>query len=249
MSDAGRDNVPFGPESAGGPLNVPEAHRLPCCAYCGRQAERGYPDQSNEDVALPYSDAQGRDYCSRGCAIEFALTLHQRGEFAIPQQSAAGAGRTSAHVRKRSSALRQELAEMYEAALVLSNVRENVLCVVEATDADGGMLERGQDENGSKPGDAEALVDLIGFRDLATDLCRLLGGADDNPKWLRAARKSGAAEQWLEALVAFRTERLPHVVWPYAEDLSRAQIAHLHKFYMDQSSVEATDRPWPAECG
>ena len=249
MSDAARNNVSFGPVLADVPRNAPNADGLPCCAYCGSRAERGYPDQSNEDVALPCSDAEGHDYCSRGCAIEFALTLHRRGEFAIAQQIPAGMGRTFAQVQKRPSTLRRELTELYEAAVVLSNVPENVWCFIEATDAGGGVLERAQDEDRPAVDGTKAFVDLRGFRDLSTDLCGLLGGAVDDPNWLRGARKSGAAEGWLEALVAFRTERLPNEVWPYAEDLSRAQIACLHRFYMDQISIEATDRPWPAECG
>lgn len=251
MSDGATNHVWFGVESPHALWPVPDAEEPSCCAYCGRRAERGCPDRRNEDAALPCRDSERRDYCSRECAIEFALTLHRRREHAMAQQSGAGLGPGFAQQRKRPTVLRQELTEIYEAAVVLANLRDGVLYFVEATDADGGMLERAPIETrlAREPEKANVFVDLRGFRELANDLCRLLGGADDDPKWLRGARKGGAAETWLEALVAFRSERSPNEVWPFAEDLSRAQITSLYEFYMNQPAIEATDRRRPAECG
>lgn len=209
------------------------AGELPRCAQCGREAERKYPDQSEEDVMLPCSDGAGREFCSRSCAIEFGFTLCRR--CGVPGQ------------RESLTELRAELNELYEAAVVLANLSDQAIGFVEASDEGQGLLDatrtREEDtlaqdfEFASSDGlpASERFVDLKSLRGLANDLCRLLGGEEGDPKWLGGDPESRAAEEWLEALVEFRTHSFSNEVWPLAQDLTRAQIAGLYAFYVAQA--------------
>jgi hypothetical protein len=219
------NNTPFGSETANAPWNQPDAGSLPRCAYCGRPAEREYPDQSEDDIALAYADAEHNDFCSRNCAIEYCLTVRQR--------------RLSAGTALGTAELRRELTEMYRAASILADLDDEVLEAVESSDDGQGMLAVAGQSGEERFRERSRFLDLPSVRDVAYELCKLLGGEDREPDWMCGDREWQRAEEWLEALVRFRARRYAHEAWPRAMDLSRAQIAALYGFYAAQRTAGA----------
>ena len=220
--------LPFGAETVHAPWNQLDGLDVPRCAYCGEEAEREYPDQSDADIVLPCSDAERNSFCSRECALEYALTVRTR--------------RKKLRGGRGSCDLRRDLSELYQAASRLARLDDEVVQVVTTSDDGYGMLRTGSDAERGGTAERSSFVDLPGLRDAAHELCKLLGGAEDDPGWLCGDYESDKTERWLEGLVEFRMQHFANEVWPRARDLSRMHIAALHGFHAKQGAREAERR-------